>query len=144
MSKWTIDHAALEAACEELGLEPEQVDIKYGCFTDATLSKRGCAGRYGGKDSNGRHVVQLLSYLDTERASRVLWHELMHVAQCERDAGGSFGRFFVKYRAQLEAAGIDPEVHAIALDARYRDIPYEREARLASLRHYRLPLTRTL
>jgi hypothetical protein len=88
--------------------------------------------------------VQVLSYLDADKASRVIWHELCHAAQCERDAGGNFGRFFIKYRAQLEAAGIDPEVHAIALDTRYRDIPYEREARLASLRHYRLPLTRTL
>lgn len=132
---WRVDKRALERAREELGIVGAVRVSRVRWLKD-------CAGAYTGRDPSGVHRIVLLGTLAADRASKVLWHELEHVRQCEHEHGGSYGRFWIRYRAQLEAVGINPQSHVARLDLRYRAIPYERAARLASYKHYRLALTR--
>lgn len=70
---WWFDEAAVQEACDLLGVAcPVVVKFTRGAHT------RGSHRWY-----DTYHTVNLSSLWGWERASRVLWHELRHAAQCE-------------------------------------------------------------
>jgi hypothetical protein len=68
------------------------------------------------------HVIHVAARLTPEIASDVIWHELAHVAQAERDPHGAFA----KYTAERDRC-IAEQGSATLLQAIRRN-PYEREA----------------
>lgn len=77
-SPWVWDRAALEAACEELGIdEPIHFKQVFGLYP----STRGSLGR-AGTVYEGTHTIEVEAMLDNsgEAASGVTWHELGHTA----------------------------------------------------------------
>lgn len=106
--RWSFDLDAIRQACEFLGVRERVV---VGCAEYAN-------GRWGGMYSwderlGGVHKIRVKRAASAEGAGRILWHELTHAAQRERD-GRSAGTRTIRREQGLEA---------------YRSHPAEVEAR---------------
>lgn len=106
--------------------------------TPLRLSSVFTLGQYAGIDITGFHVVQADHSLSPSRLHRVIVHELVHAAQCEREGG--WHRFVAEYDRQLADHGLNPQaVRDEAYFQAYRAIPFEREAYYVEARAAELP-----
>lgn len=76
----TLDQAAIKEAIEFLGLQLP-VEIKQ---PSRVGRRRGSHCFDWNVGAQGVHAITIKSYLNPERASKTLWHELAHAAQAER------------------------------------------------------------
>ena len=134
---WRVDEAALARACAHLGIDVEvRVRRMHG---------RGLRGRYHGirlapeapldpavfgrmtDDELGalmHHRITVATRLTPSVASRVLWHELTHAAQYERDSDAYIEGYAREQRAIRAHCARTGEPWGVA----YRRISYEVEA----------------
>jgi hypothetical protein len=133
---WRVDDEGLARAAEHLGLtKPIHVKRSKGVSLLGTYRQirnytRETDGGYKSATVHKAlpeyvecHVVTVSARLTPDQASRVIWHELTHAAQRERDpeSGIKYSRE-VKNRRCINKS--TPAAHA-----RYESIPYEVEAR---------------
>ncbi len=126
-SFWVVDDEALKTAIQTLGITLPCIVYKPGHF-------RTKSGSYYFR--NGYHSLQLYAYLDPERASRVLWHELEHARQKE---AGELEDYGAQRRAKRVMSTRNMSEEALE---RYYTSPAEAKAKKAEDNHDWLPLVR--
>ena len=133
-SRWQIIPANMEKATKQLGInKPVKV---------LSRAMEHWEGRQPGINDQGEYVITLNSKLRSDCASRILWHELIHVVQSERLGEEKFD---AQYDEELEAAGFTQAKLAVGLstymiETYYQHLPFESEAFKAEQNHETLPL----
>lgn len=131
---WKINEAAIQEACEFLGLTlPIYFDHSSGYKNAGSYGPRfGWALPQAAPEHLRRaplvHRIMVRRFDDAEAASRTLWHELAHAMQAEREMAGGGIR---AYNRHVDAESVIP----------YKQRPSEIEAREHEELHDWLPLT---
>lgn len=154
-SHWSVIPENIEKAIKRIGIKRPILIISrnmekhlggYVGYKKRGEKVIGVVYRHPGQTGHTRkspHVIVLRSNLRSDYTSRVLYHELVHAAQCERFGGEK--KFTTRYDQQLADVGISQSqinagLTAYMLDNYYHWLPLEREAMRAEQRHERLPL----
>jgi hypothetical protein len=120
-SPWRVDDAALEKACDVLGIVLPVIVLQVADRDDPI-------GLYHAprKDDSGElfHPITIVARLTPEAASRSIWHEITHAAQWEDDPD-----FVETYNLMNESAKSVAEKEGVDYKEVYRLIPYEVEAK---------------
>lgn len=132
---WDVDPDALRKARRELGIRHEvSVKSHFQKHTDGTYGGLYPTKPYRKRDR--KHRITIATNLAPEDASETLWHELTHASQRERYK--SNGAWNVAYEDAMEEA--TGERHLPKGDKRYKDNPFEVEAKQNERRNRQLPL----
>ena len=130
-SRFDVDRAAMAKVGEMLGLEHP-----VGVFIRGYTWGNGRSIAF----TDGQHRIGVAADLSPRRASRVLWHEMTHALQVERE--GSEKAFLSLWHKQMRDLGLTRMQAAHATGRRYRRAGLEVEAEANECRHRELALTR--
>lgn len=128
---WAVNHVALTDACKTL-------DIRWPVRVKRTANSKKLYGRHRLHSfPELSHTITLAAGLRVQQASEVLWHELAHAMQAEREVRELDGWENLSPKRAIKIW--------CAADARSRKLPYssrpcEIEARSYESRGYEFPL----
>jgi len=124
---WRLDDDMLAAAVKHFGLvRPVYVRRSKGVRLLGAYkgTRLGCQLNAAAEPVTTYHYITVSARLTDDQASRVLWHELTHAAQAERDP-----LFHKKYQTALRDSRAKSTQRSGAAHARYESLPWEVEAR---------------
>ncbi len=130
--QWLFDQTAIRKARKRVGIE-----LPTRCKAVAYIQDGVSVGE--ADHSEGCHILRITSCLPWREANCVLWHELTHALQLERDFNGDIEEYAATYWGMMRYLGCansDHEWTAKPGDPNYDDFiniyethPFEAEAK---------------